>query len=307
MILGFIACLLAASAAAASEFELLAEVQVTSRGILLEQLFSTNSAVAPAILLGPAPAIGRPILLTREQVFQALLKAGVDASLSSIGGADKVRIVRKTRPLTESDLRELAASELTRQYLRDRGELEIRFTRGWAAITVPDEPLKLQILDLPSGGIAPSFILRAEISAGTESLGAWHIPIQARIWKDLYVTRSPAFRGQSFHEADLVKERRDVLTLRDALTSVLNEDALEFAESVPAGQPLLTRALRIRPAVRRGKTIDALVRDGGMSISVRVEVLEDGVPGQTIRVRNLQSRKEFRGKVQDEQTVVVLL
>jgi flagella basal body P-ring formation protein FlgA len=39
---------------------------------------------------------------------------------------------------------------------------------------------------------------------------------------------------------------------------------------------------------------------------VKAEALEDGVPGQIVRVRNLQSRREFKGKVQDEQTVLVI-
>jgi flagella basal body P-ring formation protein FlgA len=35
--------------------------------------------------------------------------------------------------------------------------------------------------------------------------------------------------------------------------------------------------------------------------------LEEGVPGQLVRVRNLQSRRELRGKVQDEQTIIISL
>jgi flagella basal body P-ring formation protein FlgA len=38
-----------------------------------------------------------------------------------------------------------------------------------------------------------------------------------------------------------------------------------------------------------------------------VEALENGAPGQTVRVRNLATRKEFRGKVRDEQTILVSL
>jgi flagella basal body P-ring formation protein FlgA len=42
-------------------------------------------------------------------------------------------------------------------------------------------------------------------------------------------------------------------------------------------------------------------------ISVKVEVLEDGVPGQMVRVRNLKSKREFRAKVENEETVLVPL
>jgi flagella basal body P-ring formation protein FlgA len=36
-------------------------------------------------------------------------------------------------------------------------------------------------------------------------------------------------------------------------------------------------------------------------------VLADGLPGQTVRVRNPKTKREFYAKVQDEQTVVINL
>jgi flagella basal body P-ring formation protein FlgA len=44
-----------------------------------------------------------------------------------------------------------------------------------------------------------------------------------------------------------------------------------------------------------------------MMITLKVEVLEEGVTGQMVRVRNLQSRRELRGKVEDEQTIAIPL
>ena len=57
--------------------------------------------------------------------------------------------------------------------------------------------------------------------------------------------------------------------------------------------------------VFRGHLLDAIVQEGGLVISVKVEALENGAPGQTVRVRNLNSKREFRGKVQNEETVIV--
>jgi flagella basal body P-ring formation protein FlgA len=38
-----------------------------------------------------------------------------------------------------------------------------------------------------------------------------------------------------------------------------------------------------------------------------VEVLEDGSPGQIVRARNEQSLRDIRGKVLNEQTILVSL
>jgi flagella basal body P-ring formation protein FlgA len=251
--------------------------------------------------------VGRPLTLTRDQIREVVKKVAPTVDLGSFGGSPKIRIVRKSRVFVESDLKNLIAATLNKEFVHDRGELEIRLTRPWGAMSVPDDPMTMKILDLPGGGISPNFILRSEIYAGEELIGVWQVPLQVRIWKEIYVTRTAMLRGQLLKDADLVKERRDILIMREAVSSLPNEDWIEIAESVPAGQPLLARCLKIRAAVKKGKVVEALVQDGSLSISVKVEVLEDGIPGQTVRVRNIQSRKEFRGKVQNEQTVVVLL
>jgi len=83
--------------------------------------------------------------------------------------------------------------------------------------------------------------------------------------------------------------------------------AYDIAESLTGGTILTARSLMQRPIIKRGKTLDALIKDGPLQILVKVEALEDGLPGQILRVRNLKSRHEFRGKVENEETVSVNL
>ena len=107
---------------------------------------------------------------------------------------------------------------------------------------------------------------------------------------------------------DLLRERRDLLTLRDPLMDwPAGNLAFELAESLPAGAVLSTRSVKLKPVVRRGQNAEACVQEGAMNITLKVEVLEDGVPGQIIRVRNPQSRRELRGKVENEQTILITL
>jgi len=83
------------------------------------------------------------------------------------------------------------------------------------------------------------------------------------------------------------------------------DTALELAETVSTGMPLLARSVHLRPVVRRGQAIDALVQDGVLSITLKVEALQDGAPGQMIRVRNIQTRRDIFGKVLNDQAIVV--
>lgn len=302
---------LALTAAAAVEpigWSLLPAVQVDAMGIHLDQIIAGATAETPHIRLASAPVANRAVIFTAAQINDLLQQSAPELVNTNWGGAKQVKISRRTRTISESEIKVLLIASLQQNYVKERGELELRFSRPVPAAVVIDEPLTLKLLELPSAGVTANFIARFELRAGEEIAGTWQIPVTANIWREVYVASSALKRGQLIRDADLSSERRDMLALRDALTSVeLDNPFLELGENVPAGMALTSRSLRLRPIVHRGKVADAIVRDGPLTVSVKVEILEDGLPGQTIRVRNLKSKREFRGKVQNEETIHVTL
>jgi flagellar basal body P-ring formation protein FlgA len=212
------------------------------------------------------------------------------------------------RAFAEADLLELLTQTLQDDYVKDKGELELRLARPWASRDFPDEPLTIKVLDLPRTGVNASFIIRFELRTARELLGTWQISLQARVWRDIWIARAALKRGEILADAGIERERRDVLTLHEPLAEFAAGDmSLEMAEPLQAGSPLLSRSVKLRPVIRRGQSADALIRDGSLSISMKVEALEDGAPGQIIRARNAQTRRDIRGKVLNEQTILVSL
>ena len=212
------------------------------------------------------------------------------------------------RALEEDEVLILLTAALQKDYVGEKGELELTLNRPWKTRQVPDEPLTVKILELPNSGVTASFIVRFELFAADRSLGSWQAPLRARVWRDIWVSRSGLPEGTSLAGADIVRERRDVLAQRGALAEFAEGNLdLETAEPLQAGSPLLARSIRPRPVVHRGQLADALVQDGSLSVTLKVEVLENGAPGQIIRARNVQSRRNLSGKVIDERTILVSL
>ena len=246
------------------------------------------------------------LLLCLNHGFARLLAAGETAPPAANAAAPAV--VQGNRAFAENDLLELLTAALQQENVKDKGELELRLSQPWKTRSVPDEPLTLKVLDLPSLGVTSMFIARIELRAGGQSLGSWQLPVQAHVWREVWVAHSALQRGALVADADLSRERRDMLNVHEPLAEFAAGDTtLELAESVAASSPLLARAVKQRPVVRRGQLVDACIQDGALSISMKVEVLEDGVPGQMIRIRNTQSRHDIRGKVLNEQTILVAL
>jgi flagella basal body P-ring formation protein FlgA len=278
-----------------------------TEGVLLSDLAGKNGITLPKIVLGPAPAVGRPIILNRFQIIDLLAKNAPEYQCAKWIGAERVRVVRATRIVDETMLKDLLTGALQEEHVKERGELELRLTRPWNNVAVPDEVLSVRVVELPTSGVSPNFICRFDLQTAGETAGTYQVPLQARIWRDVYVARSGLTRGQLLRDADIALERRDLLSTRDFLTEVpVNDPYVELRENVRAGMPLTARAMRLRAIIKRGRMVDALFQDDTLTISVRAEALEDGIPGQMVRVRNLRSKREFKGKVLDEQTVSVM-
>ncbi|MCX8155506.1 MAG: flagellar basal body P-ring formation chaperone FlgA [Verrucomicrobiae bacterium] len=290
-------------------FSLLPAVTVDRAGVHLHQLLAAPAGLVPTNLwLLPAPAPGKPCRLSRADLVALLQTNAPDFAAATFSGAPSVLISRRTRPLPETEIAALLREPLSREFQCPPEHLELKVLRLPVPVQVPDEPFSLKLIELPATGPSASFLLRFELRGDTELFGAWQAAVQARVWKEIYVTTAPLKRGQPLERQALSLERRDVLALRDVLDALPAEpEALEITENLPAGVPLTRRALRLKPILSRGQLVRGLVQDGALSIALKVEVLEDGAPGQWIRVRNPQSKRELRGKVQDEQTVLIVL
>jgi flagella basal body P-ring formation protein FlgA len=213
-----------------------------------------------------------------------------------------------TRVLGEEELRQMLSTALQTDYVGDKGELELRFTRPWHPVTVPSEPLAIKVLEMPTLGVTANFIVRFEVRTADALIGTWQMPAQARVFRDVRVAQSALTRGQLIAKADIKRERRDVLALREACWegTADEESTNELAVNLPTGAPLYNSCVRPRTLLRRGQLAEAVLQDGALLVSLEVEVLEDGSSGQTVRVRNPRSRTIFLGKVQNEQTVLVI-
>ena len=209
----------------------------------------------------------------------------------------------------QTNLVELLTAKLQDEYVKDKGDLELKINQPWAARKVSaDAAVTIKILELPTMGITSSFIAKFELFSADKSLGTWQLPVQAHIWRNAWVAHSMLKRGDSLADADVARERRDMLTIHEPLADFTPGDStLEIAEPVGAGAPLFARCIRLTPVVHRGQTVTALLEDGSLSIAMKVVVLEDGSPGQTVRARNQQTLRDIHGKVLNEQTILITL
>jgi flagella basal body P-ring formation protein FlgA len=294
------------SAGEAPPIQLIAVAPVCGDGVFLPQIFSSEQPL-PAIRLCDAPAFGKNLILNRAQICD-LLAANAPGVGTNFSGPDAIKISRRSRTLGESDILGLLTATLSHNYIKDKGQLEIRLAQPWKALVLPDEPLTLEVTELPSAGVTPGFIVRFTLRTAHETLGNWQANLKASVWREVWVASVQLKRGEPFNVDSFIRERRDILNFREPLADfAASDDALEMAESVPPGQPLLARMVKARAVVHRGQRADALVQDGAMSIRTKVEILDDGSPGQTVHARNSSTHRDLTGTVLNDRTILISL
>jgi flagellar basal body P-ring formation protein FlgA len=284
---------------------------VTSAGIFLADVVIPPTGVqAPHVRIADAPAFGRSVALQPEQLNPLIAKATQLHPGTNWQGAPHIVISRRARLLTEFDVQQMLTEKFSADYLSQGGELELRLVRTWQEVPVPDEPFAVKIQQLPAQGIMQSFAVRFEIANEVESFGSWQVVLQASLWKEVWVALRRLKRGDVLMLEDLGREKRDVLVARNHLeadTLAVNPNEWELAENLMGGTPLNRWSLRRKPVVYRGQMTDALVRNGSLTISLKVQVLEDAIPGQSVRIRNPNTKRELQGKVNHDQTITIQL
>jgi len=291
----------------AAPLVLLSEASVESNGIFLNEIVEpTGNASLSNIQLAPAPRWGKARTLTRSDVLSLISQAAPLIPINSIVGAETINITRQSRQLEDPELVELLTKSLQPGSDPDRdGILGLRLTR-WSPVPVPHGPINLTVIDKPATGLAARFAVRFQLESGGEPIGTYTAFVEANLIREVWVAQSTIRRGTRLDDAEIVRQPRDVINLRvRAWTDTILDPAYHFGEGVPTGAIVFERAVRLRPVIKRNDHILAVVRSKFMSISAKVQALQDGAPGDIIRARNLLTRRELQGRVIDEKTIQV--
>jgi flagella basal body P-ring formation protein FlgA len=173
-------------------------------------------------------------------------------------------------------------------------------------VRLPGDDLFLAVTELPVGGVSGAFFIRAKASSGGAVVGEWQLPLRAQLSQEVWVAATRLERGQELERSLLGVQKVDVLRERTPLLpATADPTAFDLTQSVPAGRPLTTRDVVARPVVRKGQVVEVTARQGLLAVTMKALALESGAVGDLIKLRNLESRREFSGQILHESKVQV--
>jgi len=195
------------------------------------------------------------------------------------------------------------AAELSAHFNLE-GDLQLELIRPWTppvrvaaswTIAVSEFPT------LPSG----SMLVRCRVFADGEPVADDTVLLRAVLWRDAWVTRQPIAAGATFDPELLEVRRTDLFREREGLPASVGDRAYVFARAVPAGRLLTWRDVTRRPLVRKGDFVEVTASEGPLLVTMKALALQSGAEGDTVTVRNPESRRDFAALVVDENRVQV--
>ncbi len=187
-----------------------------------------------------------------------------------------------------------------------KGELKLTLTQPWKVLKLPAADFAVVISETPAAGINGTFLVRTKIISGGEIVTDMQVCLRAQLWQEVWTAASRLERGQALDRSLLSTAKVDVLREQQPpLLSDADPSTLEIAQTVNASRALTRRDVIARPLIRRGQVVEVVARQGMLAISMKALALESGAGGELIKLRNLESRKEFSGQILNESKVQV--
>ena len=185
------------------------------------------------------------------------------------------------------------------------GELKLQTAAFWGRILVPAN-YNLTIVDYPGAGVSSAFVVRCKLTSNGQSLGEFQIPLRAELWREVWVADGRLDRGQAVDRSFVSAQKVDVLREHESLlTSDTDPTAFDVAQSVAPGRPLTRRDVSERPVIHKGEVVDVIARQGAFAIRMKALALENGITRDLIKMRNLESHRDFTAQVINENQVEV--
>jgi flagella basal body P-ring formation protein FlgA len=212
---------------------------------------------------------------------------------------------RRAFVLTEGELLAAIEKDLPKRY-SIQGELRVSLTRPWVPLQLAGPDFFAECVQLPPSGLASNMPVIVRGISGGKILGEWPLQLKVQVWQDVWVAPQRFERGQVLSRGMLTVQKVDILR---ETSPVITEDqdlvGFELAQVVQQGRPVTRRDLVERTLVKKGQFVDAIASEGVLSLRMRAVAVDGGPAGAVIRVRNLDTRKEFFAQVINENQVQV--
>lgn len=251
------------------------------------RIHANNTALAQSaawLVLGPAPLAGEMTTLDSARIA-SWLRRQRQGEVWSVDGAPSVRIARAAQTLTGITIEKAAHQALDKWLAGHSQRHSAKAASAVQALALPVGELTFQTRAWPVD-LRPSRRMRVWIDVLVAGRRVRAVPVDFDVeaWGSRWILQRDVAAGQLLAEADVAFELSD-LTMQPGAALDSSPVGKAASSRLRAGQALGASHVAQHPAVTRGSTVTLRSRSGLISLFSTAHALQDGQPGQRIRVR----------------------
>lgn len=261
-----------------------------------------------AIVIGQAPPAGGARMLYGGYVITRLKQHGFQPHQLDLTVPKRIRVTRSARTLTAPDIEAAVRHAMQQQAPWKPEHMTIRDIRGLDSAVVPPGKVRYEVT-FPG---RPDFLGRTsftvELHVGGQRVKRIHGTASIEARQEVVVLTRPVAKHAIITAADVHVQRVPFSRLpRQMVTQMADAVGKRTRRALRAKSMLRTYDVEAQPVVQKGDVVTILVESASLKVATVGEALENGAQGETIRVRNTESRREVRGVVLDKKTVRIPL
>lgn len=320
------AMLFAAGSAGGAEFRLWPTAVVVADSITLGDLVelrglttSDEEEVLRGIVVTDAPPAGGSRIIHHAMIRSALRDHGVNLAKHTLAGAAQCEVRRPalaqpvssdtatgsrptaineisaqtTRPqIPARTLRQAVQEFFDAELVRYRGRAEILFDRSDERLLELTGPPLQFVIRRDKGPAIGLIALEISVQSGGKVAQELRLVVRTALSRNVLTARRAINQGATVTAADVellpvTFTKLDDLGIEEA-TMVIGQRARRF---IPAGTRIAMDAFEPVPLVLRGQLITLVSEVGGVRVVTTAKACDNGIRGETIRVRSADDRK----------------
>jgi flagella basal body P-ring formation protein FlgA len=240
----------------------------------------------------------RPVLALLALLLAAAA-TGAAAPLDGEVAPGPVPVPAASVPVTPEHFLPQLVAQLSAHF-RLEGQLQLELLRSWVAPVMPGSAAWEMTVVAPPPALASQLIVHVRLTCAQRSMGEWNLPLRAQLWSEALVARQPLLRGQILDSSLFDLRRTDFIHDKEAVPAGTALESFTVGRGLAVGTVLSWRDVARRALVQRGNRVEVLAGSGSLTITMKGLAMQSGALGETIVVRNPESRRDFSAVVTAE-------
>ena len=238
------------------------------------------------IPLGSVPRTGRDVRLDREQVMRWIRAQLGPAADISWTGARESRIRLGVRELPGADVAAQVVEAVRAAFARAGKRVEIAVSSPPPGIRSAAGRVDIAIRPLPdTAALARHLVVWADISVDGRFVRTVPVRLDVKVFAPALVATRDQAAGEVIDPSGVIV-REVEWSGHDAFPVLPERSAhLRLRKRIAAGETLTRAHVERAPEVWRGQWATLRSHQGAVELETRAEVLQDGFPGQPVRVK----------------------